>query len=113
MNAKRILPATAVAAAALVFGQAATAADGVWKVGNSYVVRYEALDLATVEGRAGLLDMIETAARRLCRGQASKRARDACFSDTVAAATVSASAQAREALVQAAAERGDQGLAAR
>jgi UrcA family protein len=113
MNAKRILQAIALAAAVLASTSAAQAADGVWKVGSGFVVRYESLDLEAAQGRAELLGMIETAASRLCRDEATRARRETCFADAVAQATAAADGRAQVALSQARIERGELQMAAR
>lgn len=61
----------------------AQADDGVWKVGNSYVIRFETLDLSQPTDRQVLLSQVERAAQKLCEGQRPLSSRRACAADSV------------------------------
>jgi UrcA family protein len=62
----------------------AQADDGVWKVGNSYVIRFDTLDLSQPTDRQVLLSQVERAAQKLCEGQRPLTKRRACAADAVA-----------------------------
>lgn len=83
MNAKHILGSATLIAAAALSAAPVQAKDGVWHVGNSFVIRHADLDLETAEGRQALLDMIEKAARRACRNEPSLTERRACAAEIV------------------------------
>jgi len=70
--------------AACGFALPAQADDGTWKVGNSYVIRFETLDLSQPTDRLILLSQVERAAQKLCEGQRPLTKRRACASDAVA-----------------------------
>lgn len=72
--------ATLLAAAALP----ASAEDGVWKVGASYVIRFDQLDMSQAADRRVLLAQVERAAEKLCEGQRPLARRRACAADAVA-----------------------------
>lgn len=61
----------------------AQADDGAWKVGNSYVIRFEALDLSQPTDRLILLSQVERAAQKLCEDQRPLTKRRACAADAV------------------------------
>lgn len=113
MNAKHIVGTVALAAATLLSAQAASAADGVWRVGSSYVVRYENLDLRSADGRAAFLDMVETGAKRLCRSEQTRARRTACASEAVEQALAAADIAAQQAFQTALVERDGVVLASR
>lgn len=105
MNAKRALIGAAAALVGVVGCAQAGAADGVWRVGNSFVVRFDALDLARAEDRQELLAMVESAGRRLCRHEVGRAKREACAADAVAAALEAVGPDVARAVEQARAER--------
>ena len=72
---------TAIAASGVALP--AHADDGVWKVGNSYVIRFEQLDLAHPTDRQLLLSQVERAAAKLCEGQRPLTRRRACAAEAV------------------------------
>jgi UrcA family protein len=62
------------------------AQDGAWKVGSTYVVRFENLDLSSPPDRARLLAQIERSASKLCEGVRTRAKRQACAAATVKSA---------------------------
>lgn len=82
----RLALAAALAAFALPAAPGAHAEDGAWKVGSSYVVRFEKLDLSTAAGRAALLAQVERSAAKLCQGVSTRARREACAAEAVKAA---------------------------
>jgi UrcA family protein len=80
-------PTIILAALALLAPAAAQAADHAARVGNgSYNVRFDGLDMKTLEGRSQALARIEAAAVELCRTAGVRSARTACVANTVQAA---------------------------
>lgn len=65
---------------------AALAEDGAWKVGPSYVIRFEKLDLSTASGRATLLAQAERSAAKLCEGVSTRAKRRACAAEAMKSA---------------------------
>jgi UrcA family protein len=61
----------------------AHAEDGVWKVGAGYVVRFENLDLTKTSDRRVLLEQVELAAAKACRGLRPAAKRMACARDAI------------------------------
>lgn len=77
---------TLIAATLLTFAFPAAPAhaeDGIWKVGDGYVIRFEKLDLSRPLDRQILLDQVERAAGKMCKGQRPTTARDACKAETI------------------------------
>ena len=77
---------TLIAATLIAFSLPAAPAhadDGIWKVGNGYVIRFEKLDLSRAMDRQALLAQVERAAEKLCRGERPALAREACKAETV------------------------------
>lgn len=102
-------------AACLAFAAASPALaqdEGPWRVGETYVVRSEALDLAQPAGRARLLDAIEGAATRACAEYATRGARKSCREQAMERALARAPSY-RTAIALARLERGDTRLAMR
>jgi UrcA family protein len=83
---------TLLAAAMLALAPAASAEDGAWKVGSTYVIRFEGLDLSRAGDRQILLAQVERSATRLCAGESPARRRNACAKDAIAAALTAAPA---------------------
>ncbi|MDX2238658.1 MAG: UrcA family protein [Hyphomonadaceae bacterium] len=98
---------SALAAVTLVLAPAGASAEA-WRVGDAYVVRSAAADLAHPEGRAALSADIDRAAQRLCRSVSPRRARVACVDEARAAAVAAAPSFARAAIAQARREQGGQ-----
>lgn len=111
MKAKHIVGAAALAAA--VLSAAAAAEDGVWRVGTSYVIRHENLDLTTVDGRQALLEMVEKAAERVCRNEPTLTDRRACRAAVAERALAQTPEATREAVAEARLERDGSVLAQR
>lgn len=86
--------------------------EGPWRVGETYVVRHQALDLATPTGRARLLAAIEGAANRVCAPYATRGGRKACREQAVERA-LDRTPQVRTVIATARLERGDTRLALR
>ena len=80
----RLTCAAAFAVVALL-APAANAEDGAWRVGSSYVIRFEKLDLSTASGRATLLAQVERSAAKLCEGVQTRAKRQACAAEAVKA----------------------------
>jgi UrcA family protein len=72
--------------ATLALPAAAFAEDGAWKVGSSYVIRFEKLDTSTAAGRAILLAQMERSAAKLCEGVSTRAKRQACAAEAVKSA---------------------------
>ena len=76
-----------------------------WKVGSTYVIRYQHLDLSQPADRAALLVQIERSAVKLCKGLRPQIRRDAC-TDTALKESLGASpSQVRRAVQTARLER--------
>lgn len=75
----------ALAATLLVFAlpPAAHAEDGAWKVGSSYVVRFDKLDLSSSADRQILLAQVERSAVKLCEGIRTKAKRQSCADEAI------------------------------
>lgn len=98
-----------VIAATLIFALAplpAAAEEGAWKVGDTYVVRSGALDLATESGRNAYFEIVERAAKAQCRNEDTQGRRERCVADTIAAAVDGSSPRARKALTLVLEQRG-------
>lgn len=77
---------TLIAATLLTFALPASPAhaeDGVWNVGDGYVIRFAKLDLSNAVDRQTLLSQVERAAEKLCRGKRPTTARNACQAETL------------------------------
>lgn len=107
------LRTTVLAAALTLTALPAHAADGVWKVGTGYVVRFESLDLSLPADRQVLLSQIERAAEKACDGVRTEARRRACASDAVAQSTKALSPNLRASLDVARFERDGQQQAQR
>ncbi len=62
----------------LMIAAPAHADDGAWKVGSSYVIRFEQLDLNRPADRATLLAQVERSSEKLCAGESPRSARKTC-----------------------------------
>jgi UrcA family protein len=82
----RIACAATLALFALPAAAPAHAEDGAWKVGSSYVIRFEKLDVSTAPGRAVLLAQVERSAAKLCEGVSTRAKRQACAAEAVKSA---------------------------
>jgi UrcA family protein len=113
MTSARIHIALAATLAALALPAApAHADDGAWKVGSSYVIRFEKLDLSNPMDRAILLAQVERSAAKVCQGVRSRSKRDACAAAAVKSA-LAASPDLAATIQIARLERGDQQQAQR
>ena len=86
MTAARIRIAMAATLALFALPASAFADDGAWKVGSSYVIRFEKLDTSTAAGRAALLAQVERSAAKLCEGVYTRAKRQACAAEAVKSA---------------------------
>jgi UrcA family protein len=106
MNARTALLAIAALALALPAAAHAQQAKGTaWKVGQSYVIRFEHLNLDLVQDRQSLLAQIERSARKLCEGQRSNNRRAACEAEVAANALKPTPAAVKQAVEIARIER--------
>ena len=78
----KILVATPLLAVAFT-GAPAQAGDGVWRVGQGYVIRFEKLDLSRAADRQLLLAQVEHAAGKLCEGERPALRRESCAAETL------------------------------
>jgi UrcA family protein len=92
---KAALAALVMVAALGTAGQAM--ATSAYQVGQGVVIRTTSGELATAEGRAAFLAVVERSARKLCDGVQPRRDRDACEARTAA----DLEAQARPGLARA------------
>jgi UrcA family protein len=83
----------------------AVAEDGAWKVGDSYVVRFQHLDLAQAADRQALLIQVERSAKKLCLGQRTRARQQACAASTIEAALSSVPTRVQKAVQTARLER--------
>lgn len=103
LNAK---PAAIMASlAVLVLGFAAPAGAQAWKVGSTYVIRYQHLDLDRPADRLALLVQVERSATKLCEGIRTKAKRRACTEGSIAESLEAAPAEVRGAAQLARLER--------
>lgn len=93
----RTLVATTLIALAIP-AATARAEDGIWKVGDGYVIRFEKLDLSSPMDRQVLLAQIERAADRMCDGQRPAAARETCKAETIRSMKVSVAPHLRATL---------------
>jgi UrcA family protein len=111
LNAK---PAAIVASlAVLALGFAAPASAQAWKVGSTYVIRHQHLDLARPADRLALLIQVERSAAKLCEGVRTNAKRRACVESSVAESLRAAPAEVRGAVQTARLERDGQKQAQR
>jgi UrcA family protein len=96
---------TGLAFASLFFNPPARAEDGAWKVGASYVIRFQHLDLGRPADRHALLNQVERSAERLCEGQRTKARREACAEAAIASSLKSVPGHIRLAVDTARLER--------
>ena len=68
---------------ALALPAAAHAEDGAWKVGSSYVVRFEKLDLSSPVDRQILLAQVERSASKLCVGERTRVRQQRCSKQAI------------------------------
>ena len=103
LNAK---PAAIMASlAVLAIGLAAPANAQAWKVGSTYVIRHQHLDLDRPTERYALLIQVERSAAKLCEGVRTKAKRKACTNSSIAESLRVAPAEVRGAVQMARLER--------
>ena len=75
-----------------------------WKVGSTYVIRHQHLDLSRPGDRLALLVQVEKAAAKLCQSVRTKAKREACtdasITETLAATPANVRSAARLARVE-------------
>ncbi len=91
----------------------ASASAEVWKVGSTYVIRYQHLDLARPADRQALLIQVERSAARLCEGVRPRAKREACTQGAISESLKTASIKVRDAVQTAQLERDRQQQAQR
>lgn len=104
MNLKLVTLAAGLAMLGLS-ASPAVAEDGAWKVGDSYVVRFQHLDLAQPADRQALLVQLERSAKKLCMVQRTRGRQQACAASTIEAALSSVPARVQKAVQTARLER--------
>lgn len=111
LNAKRAAIVASLVVAGLCL--AAPASAQAWKVGSTYVIRHQHLDLDRPADRQALLIQVERSAARLCEGVRTRAKREACIEGSVAESLAAASAEVRGAVQTARLERDRQQQAQR
>jgi UrcA family protein len=76
-----------------------------WKVGSTYVIRHQHLDLDRPSDRLALLVQVERSAARLCEGIRTKAKRQACTEGSIVESLNAAPAHVRGAVQTARLER--------
>ena len=99
--------------AVLALGFAAPASAQAWKVGSTYVIRHQHLDLDRPADRLALLIQVERSAAKLCEGVRTNAKRQACRESSIAESLAAASAEVRGAVQTARLERDGQKQAQR
>lgn len=79
----RLRVAFAITLLAFAFPPAVLAEDGAWKVGSSYVIRFEKLDLSNPVDRQILLSQVERSAAKLCVGERTRGRQQSCASKAI------------------------------
>ena len=106
LNAK---PAAIVASlAVMAFGFAAPANAQAWKVGPTYVVHHQHLDLDRPADRLALLVQVERSAAKLCEGVRTKAKQRVCAERSISESLNAAPAEVRNAIQTARLERDGQ-----
>jgi len=108
MNPRTLIakPAAIMAALAVLALPLQAAANAqAWKVGSSYVIRHQHLDLSRPADRLALLVQVERSAAKLCEGVRTKAKREACTSAAVTESLSAAPAQVGQAVQTARFER--------
>lgn len=109
MNAK--LAALALFTASIA--APAFAEDGAWKVGSSYVIRFEQLDLSQPADRKALLTQVERSAMKLCDAQRTRARKERCATSAIKATLDQSPSEVRSAVTLARIERDGSAQAAR
>ena len=90
------------ALAALLIGLTITtpaaAEEQSWEIGSAFLIRGTGLDLDTADGRERLLQRVERASAKICRGEYPLVARERCAQEAQAKAMASASPRLRQAV---------------
>jgi UrcA family protein len=97
--------AACLAVSAVFLAPPAKAEDGAWRVGSSYVIRFQHLDLDRAADRQALLKQVERSASSLCKGHHTKARREACAETAVSSSLKSVPAQVKRAVETARLER--------
>jgi UrcA family protein len=113
MTSNLVVRMAILAAALAALAPAALADDGAWKVGGSYVIRFEHLDLSRPADRGALLIQIERSAARLCEGVRTKSRRQSCIADAIQKSLSAAPGSIEQAVQTARLERDAQQQAGR
>jgi UrcA family protein len=100
-----LISSTLAALTLLALTPSASAEDGAWRVGTSYVVRFASLDLAQPEDRQVLLAQIERSATKLCGSKSTRIRREACVTSTIKATLDKSPVDVRSAVTMARLER--------
>ena len=111
LDAKPAAIMASLAVLALCF--AAPASAQTWKVGSTYVIRHQHLDLDRPADRLALLVQVERSATKLCEGVRTNAKRRACVESSMAESLDAAPAQVRGAVQTARLERDGQKQAQR
>jgi UrcA family protein len=102
-------PAAIVASIAmLALGFASPANAQAWKVGSTYVIHHQHLDLDRPADRLALVIQIERSAAKLCEGVRTKAKQRACTESSIAESLNAAPAEVRSAVQTAHPERDGQ-----
>lgn len=91
----------------------AAAEEQSWEIGSVFLIRGTGLDLDTVQDRERLLQRVERASAKICRGEHPLAARERCAQEAQAKAMASASPRLRQAVEVAMRTRNAAMLAAR
>jgi len=108
MTSRTRLAAITACFASLFLNPAASAQDGVWKVGSKHVIRFQHLDLGQPADRQALLKQIERVASRLCEDELNRRRETACVESAVASTLKSVPDHIRKAVETALVERNNE-----
>lgn len=103
MNAKLAVIMACLAGLALPLAQPVEAQA--WKVGPSYVIHFNHLDLSQPADRAALLIQVERSASKLCGGLHPQIRRDACTDTAVKESLGASPSEVRQAVNAARLER--------
>jgi UrcA family protein len=111
LNAKAAAFMASLAVASI--GLTAPATAQAWKVGSTYVIRHQHLDLGRPADRLALLVQVERSAGKLCEGVRTNVKRRACVESSIAESLNAAPAEVRRAVQTARLERDGQRQAQR
>jgi UrcA family protein len=113
MTLNLVVRMAALAAGLAALAPTAIAEDGAWRVGSSYVIRFEHLDLSRPADRQALLVQVERSAAKLCKGARTRVRQEACTRDAVQKSLSAAPASVEKAVQTARLERDGQQQAQR